>query len=167
MIVTKVRLPAFFCTVMLLLLTGCAIVPKGPSVAVMPGADKDLDEFATDDNTCRSYASKSIGMNVNETGANNIVTGAVVGTAVGAAAGALIGGHRGASVGAGAGLLMGSAVGVGNAETVEHDTQRRYNIAYEQCMYSKGNQVRRASTRTTYYRYRHPPGSVPQDRPEE
>jgi hypothetical protein len=106
---------------LLLLLAGCATVPKGPSVAVMPGEGKNFDQFVADDHTCRTYADQSIGGDVNQVGANNVVTGAAVGTVVGAAAGALLGGHHGGEHGAGAGLLMGTAVGAGNAG---HSEQR-------------------------------------------
>lgn len=155
-----------FLTTVLLWLSGCAMVTRGPSVAVMPGANRSFAEFTTDDRSCRLFADRSIGTNANEAGANNVITGAAVGTVVGAAAGALLGGHHGASVGAGAGLLMGTAVGAENANAVEHTTQRRYDIAYEQCMYAKGHQLPGASTTTTtttYYRYRRRPASIPQD----
>jgi len=150
---------------MLLLLTGCATVPTGPSVAVMPGVGKSFEQFVADDRTCRGFADQSIGTDVNTAGANNVVTGAVVGTAVGAAAGAMLGGHHGGANGAGAGLLLGTAVGSGNANAVEHNAQRRYDIAYEQCMYAKGHQLPQAATTTTYYRYRHRPVTVYQEQP--
>lgn len=159
----KIKVPVL----MLFLLTGCASVPKGPNVAVMPGPGKSFEQFAADDRTCRTYADQSIGTNVNEVGANNVVTGAAVGTAVGAAAGALLGGHHGGESGAGAGLIMGTAVGAGNAGSAEYDAQRRYDIAYEQCMYSKGNQLPQASTTTTYYGgYRHRPVTIYQPPPQ-
>jgi hypothetical protein len=136
----------------LLLLGGCASVPSGPDVAVMPGPGKSFEQFAQDDSICRSYADRSIGNNVNNVGANNVVTGAAVGTALGAGAGALLGGnHEGAEMGAGAGLLTGTAVGMGNANASQGNVQRRYDIAYEQCMYAKGHQLPPASTTTTYY----------------
>ena len=157
---TKSRVPVL----LLLILTGSATVPKGPSVAVMPGVGKSFDQFVVDDRTCRAYADQSIGTNVNEAGANNVVTGAAVGTVVGAAAGALLGGHHGGEGGAGAGLLLGTAVGAGNAGAAEDTTQRRYDIAYEQCMYAKGNQLPQAPS-TVYYRYRHRPVTVYQEPP--
>ena len=138
-----------------ILLTGCASVPSGPRVAVMPGIGKNFEQFSADERVCRTHAEQSIGANVNEAGANNVLTGAAVGTVVGAAAGALLGGHRGAGGGAGAGLLMGSLMGAGNAGTVQHDTQRRYDIAYEQCMYSKGNQLPQAVSSDTAYYWRY------------
>jgi len=146
----------FSSLVLVTLLAGCANVPTGPSVAVMPGVGKSFEQFVADDRTCRDYADQSLGTDVNSAGANNVVTGAVVGTAVGAAAGALIGGHNAAGGGAGVGLVAGSAMGAGEASGVQRDAQRRYDIAYEQCMYAKGNQLPTVST-SGYYRYRlHP-----------
>jgi len=141
------------------LLAGCANVPTGPSVAVMPGAGKSFEQFVADDHACRDYASQSLGTDVNSAGANNVVTGAVVGTAVGAAAGALIGGDNAAGTGAGVGLVTGTAMGTGNASGAQQDAQRRYDISYEQCMYAKGNQLPPAMS-TSYYRYRVQPVTV-------
>lgn len=159
-VVKKAGIPAL----VLLTLAGCATVPQGPNVAVMPGAGKSFEQFVADERVCRAYADESIGTRVTEAGANNVVSGAAVGTAVGAAAGALLGGHHGAASGAGAGLLMGSAIGAGNASGVQYDAQRRYDIAYEQCMYAKGNQIPQSygAPTTTYYRYGRPVTVYPQ-----
>jgi uncharacterized protein YcfJ len=77
---------------------------------------------------------------------NSTATGAAAGTALGAAAGGAIGAAFGApgpdaAVGAGTGLLTGSAVGVNNAYGAAWTIQRGYDIAYQQCMYAKGNQI--------------------------
>ena len=70
------------------------------------------------------------------------VRSAVVGTALGALAGAAIGGNsRGAGVGAGVGLLAGSAAGAGAGQQSGYALQRRYDHAYQQCMYAKGHRV--------------------------
>lgn len=150
--------------VLVAVLAGCANVPTGPSVAVMPGAGKSFEQFMADDHACRDYATQSLGTDVNTAGANNVVTGAVVGTAVGAAAGALIGGNNAAGTGAGVGLVTGTAMGTGNASGAQQDAQHRYDISYEQCMYAKGNQLPTATT-TTYYRYRVQPVTVYQREP--
>lgn len=138
-----------------ILLAGCATatLPQGPNVAVMPGPGKTFAQFAKEERECRAYASKSIGTDVNKTSANTVAQGAAVGTALGAAAGALLGGHQGAAAGAGMGLIVGTAQGAGAAESVENQAQRRYDIAYEQCMYAKGNQLPQAPS-VTYYDYR-------------
>jgi hypothetical protein len=65
---------------------------------------------------------------------------------LGAAAGALFGAASGnvgpgAAIGAGAGLLAGSAMAYHPAYGSGWEVQRRYDNAYQQCMYAKGNQV--------------------------
>lgn len=123
-------------------LAGCVSVPSGPSVHVMPAANKPFDVFVRDDARCRNFAFNQVGgTEANQAAVNSGVTSAVVGTAVGAAAGALAGGNQGAGYGAGAGLLVGSAAGAGAAGASSWELQRRYDISYEQCMYSLGNQV--------------------------
>lgn len=123
----------------LLLLAACAQMPTGPSVAVMPPPNKPLDVFNAEDLACRDYSARSVGPSSNDAAAANLATSAAVGTALGAVAGALIGGHNGAGVGAGIGLVGGSAVGLDNGAQAGMSTQRRYDIAYQQCMYAKGN----------------------------
>lgn len=135
------------------LLAGCVTVPEGPNVAVMPGPGKSFQQFSAEDHSCRAYASESVGINVNEAGANNVIAGAAVGTALGAATGALLGGDRGTATGAGLGLILGTAQGATAAGVEQPGIQRRYDIAYEQCMYAKGNQLPPAPP-TRYYRYR-------------
>jgi hypothetical protein len=138
----RIGLPLAAC----LLLTGCATVPTGPSVLVLPGTAKNFEQFQADDVMCRQWALQQTGTTPNAAGATSAVTGAAVGTAVGAGLGAAIGAAAGspatgAAVGAGAGLLGGTAVGAGNAYGSSLSVQRRYDIAYVQCMYAKGNQV--------------------------
>lgn len=120
-------------------LAGCAVLPSGPSVRVMPPPGKPFEVFVSEDQYCQSYARQTL--NGTQENANNSAVGsAVVGTALGAAAGALIGGNgRGAGTGAGIGLLVGSAAGAGQNSQTGYSAQRRYDISYEQCMYSKGN----------------------------
>jgi hypothetical protein len=128
-------------------LTGaCATAPAGPSVAVMPGAGKPFEAFQTDDAVCRDWASRQTGITPGQAANTSTVEGAAVGTLLGAGLGAAIGAiaHEpglGAAVGAGAGLLGGTAIGAGRGEKAGHEMQRRYDIAYEQCMASRGNRV--------------------------
>lgn len=42
-----------------LLLTGCATLPSGPSVMVLPGTGKSLEQFQADDLVCRQWAAGS------------------------------------------------------------------------------------------------------------
>jgi uncharacterized protein YcfJ len=130
----------------LAVLAGCAELPLGPSVAVMPAPGKPFDLFRTEEALCRSYAEQQVGISPQQATQNSTATGAVAGTALGAAAGGAIGAAfgnpgPGAAVGAGTGLLTGSAVGANAGYGASWTIQRRYDIAYEQCMYAKGNQI--------------------------
>jgi hypothetical protein len=125
---------------------GCATVPRGPSVKVLPGSGKTFEQFQADDAACRQWADQHIGESPQETINQNTVTGAAVGTAAGAVLGAIVGsasGHAGtgAAIGAGSGLLLGTASGANAGQAYGMEAQRRYDIAYEQCMYAKGNQI--------------------------
>lgn len=123
-----------------LLLAGCATAPTGPSIMALPGSGKSFDQFRNDDAECRQYAQLQISGNA----ATNVDPGmrnAAIGTFIGALAGAAFGGHQGAGAGAGAGLLVGSMTGVDAAQQSNQTAQRRYDNAYVQCMYAKGQQV--------------------------
>jgi len=125
-----------------LVLGACTTVPTGPAVMVLPGTGKSFDQFKADDYECRSFASAQVGGATQEgTAESSGVKSAAVGTAVGAAAGALIGGRSGAAAGAGVGLIAGSATGAGAAGSSQRSLQQRYDIGYQQCMYSKGHRV--------------------------
>jgi hypothetical protein len=124
------------------LLAACAQIPNGPSVAVMPPPGKPFDLFVADDQLCRNYATQSIGgTTASQNAAASAVTSAAIGTALGAAVGLAAGGGRGAGTGAAIGAVGGTAVGLGEADTSYRGTQRRYDIAYQQCMYARGNLV--------------------------
>lgn len=126
----------------LLVLAACTTIPEGPSVMALPGTGKSFDQFRLDDADCRQYAMSQIGgQSPNQTAASATVKSAAVGAAVGALAGAAIGDHNSAGVGAGTGLLVGTLAGAGTGESSGYGAQRRYDIAYTQCMYAKGNQV--------------------------
>ena len=128
------------------LLSGCATVPQGPSVMVLPGSTKSFEQFQVDDAACRQWASHQIGTTADRTATDSTVGGAVIGTLVGAAAGAALGAAAGnagvgAAAGAGVGLLGGTAVGASRGDAYGGSVQRRYDMSYTQCMYAKGNQV--------------------------
>ena len=142
----KKRLGRIISSLGLLVLSGCATIPNGPSVRVLPGEGKTFEEFQADDAVCRQWASQSIGISPQETVNQNAATGAVVGTAVGAALGAAIGAASGnpaagAAIGAGSGLLVGTATGANAGNAYGWEAQRRYDNTYVQCMYAKGNQI--------------------------
>ena len=126
----------------LLLLGACTTIPTGPSVLAMPGTGKSFDQFRSDDADCRQFALGQVGgATANDAAIESGVKSAAVGAAVGALAGAAMGGHQGAGVGAGVGLLAGSAAGAGAGQASGYDSQRRYDHAYIQCMYAKGERV--------------------------
>jgi uncharacterized protein YcfJ len=124
----------------MLLLAGCAETPMGPTVMVMPPPGKPLDVFATDQAVCRQFAEQSVAGQAQN--ANNRAVGAAALTTVlGAGLGAAIGGGRGAAIGAGAGALGGTGIGASTSSNAQMSIQDQYNIAYAQCMFSRGNQV--------------------------
>jgi hypothetical protein len=133
-------------SVLSIALAGCATVPTGPSVAVFPAPGKPFEQFQADDRECRQWAAEQIGTSPQETANRNTAAGAVAGTAIGAGLGAAIGaagGHMGtgAAIGGGTGLLFGTMAGADRGYAYGRSAQRKYDIAYEQCMYAKGNQV--------------------------
>ena len=129
--------------VLCMFLAGCVVVPPdGPSVVVMPAPGKPFDVFQSDNYACKGFAQQQAGFNANQA-QQQAVGSAAAGAILGAAAGAALGGNsHAAASGATGGLLVGSAVGAtSNAQMSSYEMQRRYDVAYEQCMYAKGNQV--------------------------
>jgi hypothetical protein len=139
-------------------LSGCATFPMGPSVRVLPGPWKPFEVFQSDDAVCRQWAAQQIGTSPDEAAGNTLASGAAIGTLLGAGLGAAIGsasGHAGAgaAIGAAVGLLTGTSMATDPAYTAGSAVQRRYDNAYVQCMYAKGNQIPgmvRPSTRRAY-----------------
>lgn len=125
-----------------LFLAGCASVPSGPSLMVLPGTGKNFDQFRADDFACRQYASAQVGgASAKQVAADSVARSAALGTAVGAVAGAAIGGQSGAGVGAGTGLAVGALAGAGAGDRSAYGLQRRYDHAFAQCMYAKGHKI--------------------------
>ena len=125
-----------------LLVAGCVSVPTGPSTLALPGTNKGFDQFRYDEGACRQYAYDSIG---GQTAANaqadSGVRSAVAGAAIGALIGGAISGGHGAAVGAGFGAAAGGIAGVSAGDVSAYESQRRYDHAYQQCMYGKGHRV--------------------------
>jgi len=144
-------------------LAGCATLPTGPSVMVLPGAGKTMEKFQEEDASCRQWASQQIGTSAQEVADQNTATGAVIGTMLGAGLGAAIGAASGnpgtgAAIGAGSGLLAGTAQGAAAGQVAGGEVQRRYDNAYVQCMYANGNQIPKVSQAPRrYYRTVVPP----------
>jgi uncharacterized protein YcfJ len=123
-----------------LMLAGCVTPPMGPTVAVMPGPNKPFAVFEGDQAECKQFASNQVAGGAEQ--ANNQQVGtALLGTALGAGLGAAVGGGRGAAVGAGTGAIVGSGIAADQGQYAQMSLQQRYDLAYQQCMYAKGNQV--------------------------
>jgi hypothetical protein len=122
------------------LLAGCVTQPMGPTVPVMPGSGKSIDVFQQDEAACEDYADKRVAGQVQA--ANNTAVGeGILGTALGAGLGAAVGGGRGAAIGAASGAVVGTAVGSDTSAGAQYSIQQRYDMAYAQCMKTKGNNV--------------------------
>jgi hypothetical protein len=139
--------------VSVLALSACAVAPpQGPSVMALPASGKTFDAFQQDDITCRGYASQQTGgASAAQAATDSGVGSAVLGTALGAGVGAALGSvggavGAGAAIGGATGLLAGSAIGANNAQASGGNLQARYDTAYTQCMYSRGNSVQSAPT---------------------
>lgn len=124
----------------LLVVAGCAQPPPGPTVGVMPPPNKPFDAFQQDQAMCRQFADLQTAGQA-EAANNQAVGGAILGTVLGAGLGAAIGGGRGAAIGAASGAALGTGVGASNSQAQQYSIQQRYDMAYSQCMYSRGNQV--------------------------
>ena len=129
-----------------LLFAACVTYPTGPSVTVLPGSSTSFEQFQADDMVCRDWAARQTGTSVDQAATESGVAVAAAATGVGAATGAAIGAAAGdpgagAAIGAGTGLLVGSAAGSSRAHHVGAEVQHRYDAAYVQCMYAKGNQI--------------------------
>ena len=101
------RASAFFAATVLI--AGCAHAPTGPGVMVLPGAGKSLEQFQTDDGTCRQMAGQEIE----------------------------------------------------KSKGGEVPAQHRYDMAYMQCMYAKGNQIPVSRARQPAYTSTAPPPPPP------
>ena len=124
----------------MLLLAGCVATPTGPTVSVMPAHNKTIDAFRDDQVLCKDDAGKEV---AGEAGHADWMQAAIAGggTLLGAGIGAAAGGGQGALIGAGVGAAGGSAASYIPASKTQKTLQQRYDTAYSQCMYLRGNQV--------------------------
>ena len=133
-------------------LAGCVTQPMGPTIYANPARGKSPAAFQQDEAACEQYADQRTAGSADR--ANNrqtgdTVIGAVLGTAIGAAAG----NTKGAIIGGATGAVLGTAAS--DPGYSQYGIQRQYNIAYAQCMSSKGNQVQQRP------HYAGPPGYGP------
>ena len=140
MIAKRRRHAAYAALSVTLILSACASTPTGPTVAVMPPRDKPFAMFQDDDIVCKHFASAQVdGEAVHENWIQVAIAGG--GTLLGAGLGAAIGGGHGAAIGAGAGAMGGTAIGAVPYAKTQTTIQGKYDIAYGQCMSSRGNDV--------------------------
>src|SRR5260370_32363194 len=64
------------------LVAGCASVPAGPNVSVLPGHGKSFEQFQDDDLACRQWARQEAGTTPGASAVQSPVGGAPVGTLV-------------------------------------------------------------------------------------
>jgi uncharacterized protein YcfJ len=126
-----------------MVLTGCAGTPMGPTVRAMPPAGKSYEAFQADNAYCKDAAAREVKGEADS--ANDRAVGtALIGAALGAGLGAVAGGGRGAAVGAAAGGTAGTLVGADGSAHQQRSIQYQYNNAYEQCMTAHGDLIQQA-----------------------
>src|ERR1700682_1590124 len=136
--VAMIRLRGSIPLVALALVMGCDTMPQAPTVTTLPGIHKSVDEFRTDDVDCRQYAAAQLGSAVSASrGLGGGLTGALSGSAVCAATNPAVGGDRSATRGTAGSLIDGTD----SAQFAGFGLQQRYNCAYVQCMYARGDRV--------------------------
>lgn len=123
-----------------LFLGACATTPMGPTVQVMPGANKPFQVFASEQASCKDYAVSQVKEQADSANQQAIGT-ALISTALGAGLGAAVGGGQGAGIGAAGGSVLGAGIGADRSNNAQLSIQQQYDNAYMQCMYAKGNQV--------------------------
>jgi hypothetical protein len=96
-----------------------------------------MQQFSQDDEFCQDYAAGKVQGHVNRANDDAVRRG-LIGTIIGAAVGGAVGTTRGAVVGGTAGAAIGSSSGQGYDQ---YGVQREYDLAYAQCMASRGNDV--------------------------
>jgi hypothetical protein len=96
------------------LVSGCASAPTAPSVMVLPGLGKSFEQFNADDAVCRQWGLHATGRAPAE---------AATSDAGGPTSGAT------------------AASGAGGTVYSGQEGQWRYDMAYQQCMYSRGHQI--------------------------
>jgi hypothetical protein len=108
-------------------------------VRVMPGPNKPFEVFAQEQTDCQHYANDQVAGGA-QAANNQAFRAAAVGAVLGLGVGAATGSSRAPAVGAASGGAVGAAVGADQSSYAGYSLQRRYDIAYSQCMYAKGNQ---------------------------
>jgi hypothetical protein len=123
-----------------ILLSGCVTPPMGPTALVMPGQGKPFEDFAGDQSTCKQFASGEVSGGATLANLTQFGTVALT-TAMGAGLGGAVGNTRGMEIGGGAGAIAGIGASSRGAAAGQGSLQSRYDLAYIQCMYARGNQI--------------------------
>lgn len=124
----------------LLALGACSQTPPGPTVAVMPAEGKSFAVFQTEQAQCKDFAGQQVAGGADRDTAMQLGAAALT-TLLGTGLGGAIGGLHGAGIGAGAGALGGTGIAAYKGSNDNTSLQKRYDLAYAQCMYAQGNQV--------------------------
>jgi hypothetical protein len=132
------KIPTTVIACAMITLAGCTTI--GPTVAVMPGPHKTFDAFQADQTECTGYSDHLLAGAADTYNKSQIGT-AVLGMALGAGLGGAIGGGHGAGIGAASGAVVGTAAAGVEGYRELNTLQRKYDIAFSQCMYAKGNRV--------------------------
>ena len=146
------RVPIFPRLLAAVLLSGCATSPLGPTAMVMPASGKPFEVFARDQALCKQFAGGEVDGGATMSNLKQLGT-AAVSTVLGAGLGAAVRGGRGARIGSATGAMVGAAAAARGSAVDQYSLQGRYDLAYTQCMYSRGNQVAavaRAAPRAAY-----------------
>ncbi len=139
------RIPVLASLIAAVFISGCATAPMGPTALVMPAQGKPFEVFAQEQAMCKQFAGGEVDgdatmMNLKQFGS------AAISTALSAGLGAAVRGQRGAEVGGAMGAMVGAASASNGSARDQNNLQGRYNLAYTQCMYSRGNQIAGASS---------------------
>jgi hypothetical protein len=142
------RLATAVSTAAILALAACSAGPPSqPSVTAMPTVGKSIEVFGQEDAACRDYAGKQTGpASPAQAGSQTEIARSAAGGLVGAGAGALLGSLKGAmgtgaALGGPVGLVAGALTAGSAASAASGKLQKRYDMAYAQCMHAKGNTV--------------------------
>ena len=164
------RSAGFLLVAVVPLLGACVTVPGGPSVMVLPGSGKPFEVFQADDDSCRQWASHQIGAGPNELVAGGAVERCDYRNPAWRGARRR---HRRRSRQSGPwarpwvpGVVCSSARPRAPMRMSQTgmSMQQRYDTAYTQCMYAKGNQIPTAASwapRRTGYAAPPPPPPPP------
>ncbi len=131
------------------LLSACTTTPIGPTALVMPAPGKPFEVFAQEQAMCKQFAGGEVYGGATMSNLKQLGTAAIT-TALGAGLGASVRGQRGAERGSALGAITGAAIASSGSARDQYNLQGRYDLAYTQCMYSRGNQVAGAPQRVAH-----------------